>query len=83
MVKDPSVNAGDMGLTQRQENALKKEMTTCSNIPPWKIIWTEEPGRLQSIGSQKNQTQRLNSNNNKAFMTSKVVEAEVSDHIWA
>ena len=32
-------------------------MATCSNIPAWKILWTEEPGGLQSTGSEKSQTQ--------------------------
>ena len=32
-----------------QEDPLEKEMTTHSSILAWKIPWTEEPGRLQSI----------------------------------
>ena len=32
---------------------LEKEMATHSSIPAWRILWTEEPGGLQSIGSQK------------------------------
>ena len=35
------------------EDPLKKEMATCSSILAWKIPWTEKPGRLQSMGSQK------------------------------
>ena len=35
-----------------QEDLLEKEMATHSSILAWKIPWTEEPGRLQSIGSQ-------------------------------
>ena len=35
------------------ENLLEKKMTTHSNILAWKIPWTEEPGRLQSMGSQR------------------------------
>ena len=31
-----------------QEDPLKKEMATHSSILPWKISWTEEPGRLYS-----------------------------------
>ena len=45
-----------------QEGPLKKEMATHSCILAWRIPWTEEPGGLQSMGSQKSQTQRLNSN---------------------
>ena len=36
-----------------QEDPLEKEMATHSSTLVWKIPWTEEPGRLQSIGSQR------------------------------
>ena len=36
-----------------QEDPLEKEMSTHSSILAWKIPWTEEPGRLQSMGSQR------------------------------
>ena len=32
------------------KDPLAKEMATCSSILPWKIPWTEQPGRLQSVG---------------------------------
>jgi len=35
------------------EDALEKEMATHSSILAWKISWTEEPGGLQSMGSQR------------------------------
>ena len=35
------------------EDLLEKEMATHSSILAWKIPWTEEPGRLQSMGSQR------------------------------
>ena len=35
------------------EDALGKEMATCSSILAWRIPWTEEPGGLQSVGSQR------------------------------
>ena len=35
------------------EDLLEKEMATCSCILAWKIPWTEEPGGLQSMGSQR------------------------------
>ena len=38
------------------EDPLKKEMATHSSTLAWKIPWTEEPGRLQSMGLQKSQT---------------------------
>ena len=36
-----------------QEDPLEKEMATHSNILAWEIPWTEEPGRLQSVGLQR------------------------------
>ena len=36
-----------------QENPLEKGMVTHSNILAWKAPWTEEPGGLQSMGSQR------------------------------
>ena len=36
-----------------QEDSLEKEMATHSSTLAWKIPWTEEPGRLQSMGSQR------------------------------
>jgi len=43
------------------EDPLKEEMATRSSILAWRIPWTEEPGGLQSMGSQKsNTTEQLN-----------------------
>ena len=39
---------------------LGEEMATYSSTPAWKISWTEEPGRLQSMGSQSDMTEQLN-----------------------
>ena len=36
-----------------REDPLEKEMATHSSILIWEIPWTEEPGRLQSTGSQR------------------------------
>ena len=36
-----------------QEDLLEKEMATHSSILAWKIPWTEEPGRLQSMGLKR------------------------------
>ena len=39
------------------EDPLKKEMATHSSILAWELPWTEEPGGLPSMGSQKGWTQ--------------------------
>ena len=36
-----------------QEDPLEEEMATHSSLLAWKIPWTEEPGGLQSTGSQR------------------------------
>ena len=38
---------------QGQEDPLEKEMATHSSILAWRIPWTEEPSRLQSMGSEE------------------------------
>ena len=39
-----------------QEDPLEKEMAAHSSILAWKIPWTEEPGRLQSMGLKESDT---------------------------
>ena len=46
------------------EDPLEEEMATHSSNLAWEIPWTEEPGGLQFMGSQKTQTQLDNLNNN-------------------
>ena len=36
-----------------KEDTLEEEMAAHSSVLAWKIPWTEEPGRLQSMGSQR------------------------------
>ena len=57
MVKNLLANAGDAGsIPGVGEDALKKETATHIIILAWEIPWTEEPGELQSMGSQKSHT---------------------------
>ena len=44
-------------LSLSKEDPLEEEMAAHSSILAWEIPWTEEPGGLQSMGSQKSQTQ--------------------------
>ena len=52
VVKNVLAGEGDMDLTPGWEDPLEKEMETHSSILAWKIPRTEEPGQLQSMGSQ-------------------------------
>ena len=54
VVKNPPINAGDARVQSLGgEDPLEKEMATHSSILAWRIPWTEEPGGLQSMGSQR------------------------------
>ena len=56
LVKNLPANAEDerdTGPIPGSEDPLEKEMATHSSILAWKIPWTEEPGELQSMGSQR------------------------------
>ena len=56
VVKNPHANAGDIkdvGSIPGLGRALEKEMATHSNVLALRSPWTEDPGGLQSIGSQR------------------------------
>ena len=46
-------DAGDVGPTPGSGRSLEEEMATIFSVLAWKIPWTVEPGRLQSMGSQR------------------------------
>ena len=49
--------------SQDWEDPLEEEMAAHSSILAWRVPWTEEPGGLESMGSQKSQIQLSNKNN--------------------
>ena len=56
MVKNPPANAGgirDSSSIPRLEDPLEEGTATHSSILAWRISWTEDPGGLQFMGSQK------------------------------
>ena len=56
VVKDLPAMQETMVQSLGLEDPLEKEMTTHSGVLAWEIPWTEEHGRLQSMGSQKSWT---------------------------
>ena len=52
VIKNPPANEGELR-SLGQEDPLKEEMSTHSSILAWKVPWTEKPGGLQSMGSQR------------------------------
>ena len=52
MVKNPPAMQETQVLSLVREDPLEEGMTTHSSILAWRIPWTEEPGGLQSMGSQ-------------------------------
>ena len=91
--KASASNAGDTGLIPGLGRSPGKEMATHSSILAWRIPWREEPGRLQSTGSQS-QTQlsdftslHFRTNNSKICMeTQQIPNSQVNldkeEQIW-
>ena len=52
-MQEISCNAGYLGSNLGSEDPLKKDMETHFNILAWEILWTEDPGSLQSMVSQE------------------------------
>ena len=53
VVKNLSVKQEEQVRSLGQEDTLEQEMATHSSILAWEIPWTEQPGGLQSMGSQR------------------------------
>ena len=53
MIENLPTNAEDTASITELERALEKEVATHSSILAWEIPWREEPGGLQSLGSQR------------------------------
>ena len=51
--KESGCNVGDLASILGWEGPLEKRMATYSSILAWRISWTEEPDRLQSMGLQR------------------------------
>ena len=51
--KVSACNVGDLGLIPGLGRSSGKETATHCSTVAWKIPWTEKPGRLQSVGSQR------------------------------
>ena len=49
--KESVYNVGDLRSIPGSESSLEKEIATHSSTLAWKTPWTEEPGRLESMGS--------------------------------
>ena len=56
MVKNPPAIQETQVLSLGQEDPLEKGMANHSSILAWRIPWTEEPGRLQSMGRKESVT---------------------------
>ena len=56
VVKNPPAGSGDVGDSGSilgWDDPLEEGMATHSSFRAWRILWTREPGGLQSIGSQR------------------------------
>ena len=76
--KESACNAGDLGLIPGLGGSLEKGMATHSSILAWRIPWTEEPGRLQSMGWQRvGHTEWLSLSQNRMVVASGWREGEM------
>ena len=75
-----------------REDPLEKELATHSSILAWRILWTEEPGGLQSMGSQRVGHDRATELNLQFQGPSvpislqlilRIVEAHILDIVWS
>ena len=56
---NPPANEGDIEMrvpSLGKENPLEEDMATYSSILAWRIVWTEKPGGIQSMGSKESDT---------------------------
>ena len=53
VVKESPCNEGDLGSIPGLGRYAQRDKTSLSSILAWRMSWTEEPSRLQSIGSQR------------------------------
>ena len=53
LVKNPHTNARDMGVISGLGGSQEEDMATHCSILAWRLPWTEEPGRLQSMALQR------------------------------
>ena len=65
-----------------QEDPLEKEMATPSSIFIWRIPWTEEPGRLQSMRSESDKTEQIPLAWNTCYIPDTMLHLKHSDINW-
>ena len=82
VVRDPPANAGDEGLIPRSAKSPGEGNVNPlhSSVLAWKIAWTKEPGRLQSMESQKSRTQLIDSVQFSCSVVSNSLRPHESQH---
>ena len=68
LVKNPPAVHETRVRSLGREDPLEKEMANYSSILAWGIPWTEQPGGLQSMGSQKSRTRLSNSTTTNPYV---------------
>ena len=66
-----------------QKDPLEKEMATYTSILAWEIPWTEEAGRLQSMGHKESDTTERLTLNLKLIESKKRIKIIVHDHVFS
>ena len=66
-----------------QEDPLEEDTTTHSSILSWRILWTEEAGRLQSMGHKESDTTEPLTLNLKLIESKKRIKIIVHNHVFS
>ena len=66
-----------------QEDPLEEDTITHSSILSWRILWTEEAGRLQSMGHKESDTTERLTLNLKLIESKKRIKIIVHDHVFS
>ena len=77
MVKNPPTMQEIQVPFLGQKDPLEKGMATCSSILAWRIPWIEEPGGLQSMGSQRVGHNRVTNTHNNVYIYIYIYKTEL------
>ena len=80
--KESACNSGDPDQSLGREDLLKKGMATHSSIFAWRIPWTKEPGRIQSVGcKESDMTEQPTLNTYKCKLTQSYLQLVCQSHV--
>ena len=87
MVKNPPAMQETQVQSLGQKESLEKKMATHSSILAWRIPWTEEPGSVQSMGSQRvrhdRETEHTHTASREQMKSEELSPGDISQSIYS